>query len=81
MVLSNPLCAKWDNEKCTQCSNRSYFNSSGICAPVDATCASFNDKNGLCLSCYKGYDLQNGKCIIGNVGPSQADLQKNPLCS
>jgi hypothetical protein len=25
--------------------------------------------------------LQNGRCIIGNVGPSQADLQKNPLCS
>ena len=32
---------------------------------VDQQCATYNHTNGKCLSCYSGYELQSGKCVVG----------------
>ena len=69
-------CGSWDwnNQKCLACSNRWAFNSDNICVPVSDQCAS-NDKSGNCVTCYKGYDLQDGKCLFSlsnNEKPADA---------
>ena len=49
----------WDAQKCLQCSQRWVFNSQGVCCPVDDYCKEW-DRDGSCVACYKGYDLENG---------------------
>ena len=63
-------CGTWDwkNLKCLQCSNNWVFNSNGVCVPVSDQCNTF-DSRGNCVSCYVGYNLQNGKCFLA---PTQA---------
>lgn len=34
-----------------------------MCVPVSDNCAT-SDAQGLCTSCYKGYDLNSGSCIV-----------------
>ena len=58
-------CRTWDwaNAKCTACSNNCVFNSNGLCIPVSDLCRT-SSSEGLCTSCYKGYDLVNGTCLF-----------------
>lgn len=61
----DPGCANWDwtNQICLACSNNWVFNTNKVCAQVSSNCASFNSA-GVCLSCYKGYDLINSACVF-----------------
>lgn len=34
----------------------------GICISVDDSCSSWND-GGLCVTCYKGYNVLDGVCV------------------
>ena len=53
----------WENQVCLECSNRFYRVASGRCLPVDDNCRTF-DLDGSCLTCYKGYILNNnGVCL------------------
>ena len=62
---SDSGCGTWDwkNQKCLQCSNNWVFNTNGVCVPVSDQCNTF-DRSGKCVSCYKGYSLSNGKCVL-----------------
>ena len=51
----------WDNQKCLECSARWVF-SAGVCVPVDNLCKTWDNK-GVCVSCYSGYEVQEGKCV------------------
>jgi hypothetical protein len=35
------------------------------CQQVDSSCLNWTD-NGVCLSCYGGYELVNGSCYLFN---------------
>jgi hypothetical protein len=58
-------CSKWDwkNQVCISCSGNWAFNSNRICVPVSDLCKTSNE-NGVCTSCYSGYDLTNGACLV-----------------
>ena len=58
-------CGKWDwdNQVCLACSDKWVFNDNKVCVPVSDQCAS-HDAAGACLTCFKGYDLKDGKCIF-----------------
>jgi len=60
-------CGKWDwdNQKCLSCSKNWYFNNDGECTPIDDLCSTF-DSTGKCTSCFSGYSLLNGRCLIAN---------------
>ena len=67
-------CGKWDwdAQVCLACSNHWTFNANKVCVPVSDQCAT-HDESGACLTCYKGYDLKDGKCIFSdsnNAKPS-----------
>ena len=57
-------CAEWNGNVCKRCSKRWWMNANGVCAPVGDQCATWNDVTGECLTCYGGYILNNGQCII-----------------
>lgn len=58
-------CRLWDwaNQVCLSCSTNWVFNQNGVCVPVSDQCRTF-DQQGQCLSCYQGYDLAKGACIV-----------------
>lgn len=69
---TDPGCGTWDwkNLKCIQCSNNWIFNNNGVCVPVSDQCNTY-DLSGKCLSCYVGYNLVGGKCVLAPIqGPS-----------
>jgi hypothetical protein len=80
----------WDNQVCLACSKGFVFNADKVCVPVSDQCAT-SDSTGACLSCFKGYDLKDGKCIFSdsnNAHPSDSgcgtwdwDNQKCLSCS
>ena len=48
------------------------MNANGVCISVSDICRT-HDPNGLCLTCYAGYDLANGNCVFSpsnNATPS-----------
>lgn len=74
---ANSLCAKWNGSICTQCSTGTYLNAAGICAVVNPLCNTFDLTSGNCLSCYQGYSLSSGTCVVSNAtSPSDPFCQK-----
>jgi hypothetical protein len=63
-IHSNPLCAYWNSSVCISCANRAYFNAEGICTAVNDNCNTWDRLNGGCLTCFNGYDLNNGSCVF-----------------
>ena len=62
----------WDAQTCSECSNWWYFDANGVCTEVSALCATY-ETNGLCASCYRGFNLNNGVCEPAPIqGPSDA---------
>ena len=62
----------WSNQKCTSCSSNFVFNQNNVCVPVSDQCKE-HDNQGLCTSCYFGYDLKSGSCLFSesnNARPS-----------
>ena len=55
----------WDNQVCLACSKQWTFNADKVCVPVSDQCATHAD-NGVCLSCFKGYDLKEGACLFSD---------------
>lgn len=55
-----------------RCSDHYFRNSEGRCVPVSDQCRE-HAENGDCTSCYRGYDLVDGRCIFSesnNAEPS-----------
>ena len=73
-------CSNWDwnSQVCLACSKNWVFNNNGVCVPVSDQCST-SDSNGLCTSCYQGYDLKNGICQYSdsnNQGPKDGGCGK-----
>lgn len=75
---ANLLCAQWEGDTCVACSTDSYFNAKGICVQRDPLCKTFDDKNAVCIDCYDGYSLSEGKCVVNK---DENWITRNPLCS
>ena len=54
----------WDTQSCQECSNFWYFNADNVCVPVSDLCATYNATNGQCLTCYGGYQINQGICAL-----------------
>jgi hypothetical protein len=66
-VTIDPYCAEFNQTQCIRCALGTYNDSNGKCAKVSPLCRSFKDTTGNCLSCYNGYTLSNGSCIIISI--------------
>jgi hypothetical protein len=51
---------------CTQCIFRYVLNQNSVCIKVNDLCQEWNNTTALCTSCYGGYTLSNGSCIVTN---------------
>jgi len=60
---ANIGCAVWKNGACVQCSKRWYF-SNGSCAAISDLCSTWDDATGVCQSCYYGYKVVDGACVV-----------------
>lgn len=51
----------------------------GVCMPVSDLCMTFDRRFGFCLSCYPGYELNEGMCEtpILNPDPNCGKRTKN----
>jgi hypothetical protein len=64
------------NSICQKCYSGYYVKSNGLCAQFNTLCKTSNPTNGACLSCYPGYVILNGICVL-NVSPTAS---KDPNC-
>lgn len=46
-----------------RCAERAYFGPKGLCIAVSDFCRTWDNYDGFCLTCYKGYNLMNGECV------------------
>ena len=62
---ANLNCADFDpvNNICNKCGIR-FFKSDGMCKAVSNDCSTYDEDTGFCLTCYSGYVLRNGKCLL-----------------
>jgi hypothetical protein len=58
---------------CIRCSIGYVFLSNGFCGSVDSNCKSYSESTGLCTSCYMGFNLVGGNCILGDDKNSAID--------
>ena len=59
------MCQSFDaSGDCKACVYRSVPNGKGKCLEVNPQCNTFNNKTGACKSCYGGYALKNGNCVV-----------------
>lgn len=72
----DPNCLDYDSGKkcCSQCVFRTV-NIKGKCVKVNDLCSTWCSKTADCTSCYGGYTLKNGACVIGN------NNSKDPYCT
>jgi hypothetical protein len=80
-------CRNFSNGICFECSNGYIKSTDGSCYPVNTLCRTWTN-TGECLTCYPGYALSNGNCLLavqaGSADPScrRLDAQGNCLeCS
>lgn len=52
---------------CVKCSWGSFLNSKGKCQQANPLCKTFDQTNGKCLSCYPGFEVEEGNCVILRV--------------
>lgn len=73
------LCRRWNAAGvCVECSTNAYFRQN-MCVAVDALCRTFDAQNGNCLTCYSGYQLQSGRCVV--VPPESGFQANNQYCA
>lgn len=64
-VILDPNCSKYDaNGNCITCALLYFKNQSNICQMVNPICATYDETNGECTSCYPGYTLNEGDCSV-----------------
>ena len=73
--VPDDFCAEWDWDAkvCLKCSQRAVQSENGRCIKVSDLCRDYSS-NGDCASCYKGYELKEGRCEIVNVAVFSMDL-------
>lgn len=82
--FQDPNCQKWDSAKsaCTLCSTKFFIDTFGKCRQISPLCKTFDPIVGICLSCYPGYVLANGLCMVGGAANSDVGCQvfNNSVC-
>lgn len=39
----------------------------GVCHAVSDNCQTWDNLDGKCLTCYKGYNLNTGACVLADI--------------
>lgn len=78
----DPNCKTFNNGICVECSKGAIFNSKGICIIVDPSCATHNELDGSCTSCYPGYKVSNKICVKeeAQAGDPNCKTFSNGIC-
>lgn len=63
----DPNCNTFNGDLCVKCSVGFFLNSNGKCQGTDPSCKTFNPSNGACLTCFAGFEVSNGTCIISKT--------------
>jgi proprotein convertase subtilisin/kexin type 5 len=77
----DPNCVRYDKNVCAACSNRYYFSGSK-CIPVNPLCQNYTS-TGLCSSCYPGYQVSGGNCVLAGQkdDPFCRSFNNNSVCT
>jgi proprotein convertase subtilisin/kexin type 5 len=57
-------CRTIQNGICVACSTGYFRASNNTCQQISPLCATADQQTGLCLTCYNGYQLRNGVCLL-----------------
>lgn len=63
---SDPNCRTFQGLTCTSCYTGTFLSSDGRCRQVSPLCKTY-DSNGACTTCYNGYEVNQGNCIVAVI--------------
>jgi hypothetical protein len=63
----DPNCNTFNGNTCAKCSSGFFLNPSGKCQTVSPSCKTFDASSGACLSCFAGYEISNGSCLVSKT--------------
>jgi hypothetical protein len=76
----DPNCNTFNGSVCAKCSKGFFLGSAGKCTAVSPSCNSYDSTNGDCTSCFAGYAVEKGKCVLSVADPTVANCnQLDPL--
>jgi hypothetical protein len=68
---SDPYCKKFLTEDvCSECSDRYYIGSLGVCVEVNPLCHEYDQITGKCITCFPGFALVEGNCNVSTTAVS-----------
>lgn len=76
VAFQDPNCQKFEQSRCVQCSARFYLASDGKCKQINPLCRTADQTTGACLTCYPGYVVQTGQCILGGQATLDVNCQQ-----
>ena len=83
-IVSNwqePYCHTYDScGTCIECPTRSILTEAHTCFKVSDQCKTWCNETALCTSCYQGWALYKGTCILPSQVPA-CNLRDNDSCS
>ena len=68
------MCAEWKDRNCVKCAQRAFYDEQGICREVNKNCNTWDAYDGLCLTCYKGFELDNNSNCVASDQTGPKDL-------
>jgi hypothetical protein len=63
----DPNCNTFRDNVCIKCSKGFFLSLEGKCTQVSPSCATYNENNGQCTSCFSGYEVSGGKCVVSTT--------------
>ena len=66
----DPNCNSFKGNDCIKCSKGYFLNSNAKCQAVNPACKTYDINNGACTSCFSGYEVALGGCVISTVQSS-----------
>lgn len=74
----DPNCKKTDNnQRCQECYSGYFLSPQATCLRLDPLCKTYTPTQIACASCYSGYDLYQGQCVIPSKVPNS---NSDPYC-
>ncbi len=63
----DPNCNQFNGSLCIKCSEGYYHPTSGPCTQINPSCKTADSTSGHCTSCFPGFTVQNGLCLVGST--------------
>lgn len=79
-LSQDPNCKTFQGSNCQDCVSGFYIGSDNKCKQASPLCKTFDPRSGACLTCFNGYEVSSGTCIIAKSQDPNCRKYENNYC-